>query len=76
MTSFLHLLIAVTIAGDFEREICIKKTPNLRESIERRDGYFSGNYTGYLQSTGYSTESWLESFNSRAQDVWPDPREH
>lgn len=27
--SFLHLLIVVPIAGDFEREICIKKTPNL-----------------------------------------------
>lgn len=27
--SFLHLLIAEPIAGDFEREICVKKTPNL-----------------------------------------------
>lgn len=27
--SFLHLLIAEPIAGDFEREICVKKTLNL-----------------------------------------------
>lgn len=70
------LLIAVPIAGDFEREICIKKTPNLWASTERRNGDFSENHTGCLQRTGYSSESWLESLNSRVQDVWPGPREH